>query len=507
MTWTVVLTFIIPPGIIIAMSAFNGLISGQKLVRLLTGVEMPAILVPYIAVVLTVIFSLLNKADKLKAEGNMGAEFGSKLKQAMTFYLGSSILFGFAALPITILQGFTNEETLLSGLGSLFYLFLANVPFYLKYLQFQEEYCEGKGRREYLRFSLNQKILMTNISSAIGGIGLLAVNSVILVRTHTLEGSISLPAFGGELAIVASVILGLIIIPNRIVTSKLVEGAKRLSAVAGKVASRDLMASDDLSDRDELGLLAHDLGQLTSSYRSVVTDSSEMAGQLDDSANSLNGLASSLTEISSDLAASAEEIAASMEEMTSNIAVASDNSAKSEDLTKQGQEAMLQGQKLVNSTVETIAAIAERVKLIEEIARQTNMLAINASVEASNAGEHGKGFAVVAKEVRVLADRTREAANEISDLSANCLSGSQESKEKIDEVVLLLQDTMKMASEIATSTREQQSGSNQINTAVQVFNNNAQQVAASSEELSASAETVKESSDKMRDLMGTFKVN
>jgi len=76
-----------------------------------------------------------------------------------------------------------------------------------------------------------------------------------------------------------------------------------------------------------------------------------------------------------------------------------------------------------------VSAITEAITIIDQIAFQTNILSLNAAVEAATAGEAGKGFAVVAAEVRNLASRSAEAANEIKSLVLNATTKSNQGKD------------------------------------------------------------------------------
>ncbi len=93
------------------------------------------------------------------------------------------------------------------------------------------------------------------------------------------------------------------------------------------------------------------------------------------------------------------------------------------DFANDALRAVEEGTESVGATVEGMKAIAESseqiseiITVITDIAEQTNLLSLNAAIEAARAGVHGKGFAVVADEVGKLAQRSSEAAKEITQL-------------------------------------------------------------------------------------------
>jgi methyl-accepting chemotaxis protein len=157
--------------------------------------------------------------------------------------------------------------------------------------------------------------------------------------------------------------------------------------------------------------------------------------------------------------------------------------------------------------------IAEITRVISEIARQTNLLALNAAIEAARAGEHGMGFAVVADEVRKLAERSNQAAGEISKLiqesTKRVQEGSQlsaETGQSLFQIIQAAEATAAKIAEIAGETMQQETHAENVSAAICGVTRVTQQVAAGSEEIAASSEELGVQATALRDLVGAFQV-
>lgn len=108
----------------------------------------------------------------------------------------------------------------------------------------------------------------------------------------------------------------------------------------------------------------------------------------------------------------------------------------------------------VNSEMQKIGGI---VALITEITAQTNLLALNAAIEAARAGEHGRGFSVVADEVRVLANKTSQAANNIGELMEALHSQSELAVKYMQEGITNVENSTQIVDDSARSEQLQSS--------------------------------------------------
>lgn len=204
-------------------------------------------------------------------------------------------------------------------------------------------------------------------------------------------------------------------------------------------------------------------------------------------------------------AASVEQTSATLDEMTATVAQNSDNAKMTETIAAKSALHAEDGGTAVSETVQAMQKIAGKVGVINDIAYKTNLLALNAAIEAARVGEAGKGFAVVASEVRKLAERSQVAAREISQLASNSLSVSVHAGVLLKDIVPSICKTAELVQEIASASREQSSGVDQLSVAMGQISLTTQAAAASAEELASTSEAMSASAMQLQDAMSWFR--
>lgn len=282
-----------------------------------------------------------------------------------------------------------------------------------------------------------------------------------------------------------------------------------------KIASRNLAALSkgqippaiEEEFRGDFNEIKTGLNRVIDSLSSIVLDIKGVSAQVASGSQQLNSTAQEVSQGSSEQAAAAEEVSSSMEQMGANIQQNADNAAQTEKIaTKAARDAEESGQSVIE-TVGAMKEIAQKISVIQEIARQTNLLALNAAIEAARAGEHGKGFAVVASEVRKLAERSQNAAAEITTLANSSMNIADVAGQKLQKLVPDIRKTSDLVQEISAASNEQRLGAQQISKALQQLDTVTQQNASASEEMASTAEEFSSQAEQLQGIIEFFQLD
>ncbi|MCM1054710.1 MAG: methyl-accepting chemotaxis protein [Bacteroides sp.] len=286
------------------------------------------------------------------------------------------------------------------------------------------------------------------------------------------------------------------------------------------------MAGGDFTVRAQLQYIG-DFTEINNSFEQIELELHEVIGSIGASANDVMVGSSQIADGSKMLAdgttrqaAAIEELSATINEIAGKVQSTADNAAEANKVSKLSSDKIEYQNTEVEQMLSAMDDIKKRsdeirkiIQSIDDISFQTNILALNAAVEAARAGEAGKGFAVVAEEVRNLAAKSGEAAqqtgtlinatidavNKGADIAANTAA-------TMKEVTELSNRTNAYISDISVASEEEADAITQVKIGIEQISTVVQQNSATAEETAAACSVLNEQSTNLEQQIGKLKV-
>ncbi|ABZ00332.1 TPA: methyl-accepting chemotaxis protein [Pseudomonas putida] len=230
----------------------------------------------------------------------------------------------------------------------------------------------------------------------------------------------------------------------------------------------DLTKRLRIHNHDEFGILGNAFNRFVERIHSSIREVSSATEQVNEVAlRVISASNSSMTNSdeqsnrTNSVAAAINELGAAAQEIAGNAAQASQHASSARLLAEEGQQVVERNIAAMNRLSDLIVTSSEHIEtlnsktvnigqileVITSISQQTNLLALNAAIEAARAGEAGRGFAVVADEVRNLAHRTQESAQQVQTMIEELQVGARESVDTMDQSQRHSQDSMQIANQ------------------------------------------------------------
>ncbi|MCT7550840.1 methyl-accepting chemotaxis protein [Aliarcobacter butzleri] len=242
--------------------------------------------------------------------------------------------------------------------------------------------------------------------------------------------------------------------------------------------------SKDIANPSRLLKVMESVNTLGETLGNLAKQNLSNGEQLENNSTIMKSSMQKLAQKTNEQSASLEQTATAVEQISSITRNNTQNAQKMSSLGETVKSAAQTGYNLADKTTfsmdeinEKVSAINEAISIIDQIAFQTNILSLNAAVEAATAGEAGKGFAVVAQEVRNLANKSSEAANEIKVLVESATLKANEGKviaqEMQDGYKSLhshITETLSIIEDVSIAAKEQMKGIEQVSDAIVTLN-------------------------------------
>ncbi|MBF0310463.1 MAG: methyl-accepting chemotaxis protein [Magnetococcales bacterium] len=336
-----------------------------------------------------------------------------------------------------------------------------------------------------------------------------AVRGMLHLTLSLAESEARIRQTQWELATTLLVSIGLfLVLLWEILRRQVTRPLARMQGVIGIIAGGDLRSRlhFDEKEQDEIARIGRDVNIMADNLTATIQTVRLQAQVLSEGMGEFARVREELEQGTGSTSSVSEEVARFMQTIIRGIWESVERSKSTEKVARQAAESAIEGGQTVRQAIDAMTEVGKKTGVIQEIARQTNLLALNAAIEAARAGESGKGFAVVAGEVRKLAERSRNAAEEIGRIMNSTVETARQAGSVLDELVPQITRTAEEVRRIDQLSGSQNESAQRISEAVSRLDAVIQTSVVTSGRISDIAHTLLEASGQLEESIAVFKL-